>query len=203
MFYRFVRNVLASRTPRLERYLAKNNNNVLRLPWLREAFPNAAIVVPFRQPVQHASSLLKQHLRFTERQAGDRFSLQYMNWLGHFEFGRGHRPFDVGGFVGASEGTDATSLEYWIRYWTCVHGHILSEAPADAVFVRYEELCDSPLPTMRKLLKTADIDVEYAENAAAEISTAGGHLRPDGVDPSLEAKAQGIYDRLRERSAGL
>ena len=44
------------------RYISKNNLNIARLGYLLRLFPDARIVIPFRDPIQHAASLLKQHL---------------------------------------------------------------------------------------------------------------------------------------------
>ncbi|NMW21431.1 MAG: hypothetical protein HKK67_07330 [Chlorobiaceae bacterium] len=70
-----------------------NNNNILRLGSFRQAFPDALIIVPFREPVQQAISLLQQHTQFWAMHERDSFSRYYMEWLGHHEFGRTHRPF--------------------------------------------------------------------------------------------------------------
>ena len=65
------------------RYLSKNNNNLLRLPSIRRAFPNAHLIVPFRDPLHQASSLLTQHRRFSQQQRDDPFTRRYMTWLVH------------------------------------------------------------------------------------------------------------------------
>ena len=49
-------------------YLSKNNNNLLRLESIIKAFPNCLILIPFRDPVEQANSLLLQHQNFTEMQ---------------------------------------------------------------------------------------------------------------------------------------
>ena len=97
-----------------DRYLSKNNNNVLRLPSIRRAFPRAALLIPFRDPVQQARSLLTQHRRFGARQRESAFTLAYMQWLAHHEFGLDHRPFalpgsgaETGGGGDAGSGGDA------------------------------------------------------------------------------------------------
>ena len=46
------------------RYLSKNNNMILRLGGLADAWQNAIFLVPLRQPLQHAESMLNQHRRF-------------------------------------------------------------------------------------------------------------------------------------------
>ena len=49
-------------------YLSKNNNNLLRLESIIKAFPNCLILIPFRDPVQQANSLLTLHKNFTKIQ---------------------------------------------------------------------------------------------------------------------------------------
>jgi hypothetical protein len=100
-FRLFVRSVVnTADDPRQTRYLSKNNNNLLRLRYIRKAFPDARIIVPFRDPVQQASSLMNQHRLFCGRHEQDAFSLRYMNWLAHHEFGLGHKPFRFDGTRG-------------------------------------------------------------------------------------------------------
>jgi hypothetical protein len=84
-FKKHVRNILLSGDGLNQmRYLSKNNNNVLRLPYLQQCMPESQIIIPFREPLQHAVSLLNQHKHFSKLQSDDKFSLDYMNWLGHF-----------------------------------------------------------------------------------------------------------------------
>ena len=65
------------------RYLAKNNNHIMRLASLLNHFPTGYAVIPIREPLGHANSLLKQHKRWVERHRQDTFALDYMKWLGH------------------------------------------------------------------------------------------------------------------------
>ncbi len=50
------------------RYLAKNNNTLLRYASLSQYFPAMRTVVLFRQPIFHASSLMDMHLHFSAEQ---------------------------------------------------------------------------------------------------------------------------------------
>ena len=100
------------------RYLSKNNNHLLRLRSLARAFPDSVILIPVRDPLDHASSLLNQHRRFLE---SDAFTRSYMGWLGHYEFGATHRPF---AWDGAAIGGDPETLDYWLRQWTAAHQRI-------------------------------------------------------------------------------
>ena len=139
-----------------DRYLSKNNNNLLRLPSIRRAFPRAALLIPFRDPVQQARSLLAQHRRFGARQRESAFTLAYMQWLAHHEFGLDHRPFALPGGTdpgsgGSGSGTsghsgagdhsgasgeaaaaetagDPADLAYWLRQWTAAYGYLWRQA---------------------------------------------------------------------------
>ncbi|WP_170482457.1 sulfotransferase [Ruegeria arenilitoris] len=134
----FVASVL--RTGHTSRYLCKNNNNILRLSTIRSAFPNATILIPYRNPIDQASSLLRQHLRFKSLQQADSFTDSYMKWLVHHEFGGDHRAFAVG-----RESAYATdTLAYWVDQWLAVYGWLQKTAPKDALWVRYESLCEKP-----------------------------------------------------------
>ena len=121
-------------------YLSKNNNNILRLPLLREAFPQARILIPFRRPLQHANSLLTQHRRFCEQHAKDAFGRRYMTWLAHHEFGSDHRAFqwnDGDPIKGTPE-----QLDYWLELWLRTYRYLGDNAPKECRFVCYETLCE-------------------------------------------------------------
>ena len=55
------------------RYLSKNNQNINRIDLIKTNFPKSSILIPFRDPLQHAYSLLTQHKKFTKLQKNDNF----------------------------------------------------------------------------------------------------------------------------------
>ena len=69
------------------RYLSKNNQNIKRVELINSIFSNSKILVPFREPIQHAYSLLTQHKKFIDDAKNDKFISKYMKWIGHTEFG--------------------------------------------------------------------------------------------------------------------
>lgn len=125
-------------------YLSKNNNNIIRLSSIHEAFPDAVIIIPYRDPVQQSLSLLNQHLRFVEMHREDKFSRNYMKWLVHHEFGSDHRYFDVDETISTKS---LDSPDYWLDQWIKVYRYLLKNAQESDVlllFVDYEEMCDTP-----------------------------------------------------------
>ena len=131
------------------RYLSKNNNNILRLGSLVEAFPQATILIPFRQPQQQAYSLLRQHRMFRQRHTEDTFSRNYMSWLAHHEFGSDHRPFK---FAEQPAGVgDTDTIDYWLEAWIQAYTYVLAHLPEQAIPVCYETLCNSDSGTWEQL----------------------------------------------------
>lgn len=121
------------------RYVSKNNNNILRIGTLAAAMPDAQFLVPLRDPLTHAASLLNQHERFLNAEP---FVRDYMTWLGHHEFGATHRPF----LFGARPAGDPMTLDYWLRVWIAAYGALdTAEAgAANICFVPYEALSSDP-----------------------------------------------------------
>lgn len=180
-----------------ERYLSKNNNNILRLGSIGQVFPEAIILVPFRDPLQHAFSLLKQHRLFVKEQQEDPFTERYMTWLAHHEFGKAHRPF-IWPDAGETVNTDRDSLDYWLEQWINAHQYLLarySELSGRMRFVGYELICDQTDLVWQGLSsqlgipmgKTPDLRVRQVPTPALQ-------------NPGLLARAEHLYQRLDELS---
>lgn len=195
-FVRYVDHIVASAgDPARVRYLSKNNNNLLRLGTLRRAFPKAVILIPFRNPLQHANSLLGQQQRFTLRHREDRFSYDYMRWLAHHEFGLTHKPFrfraDEPALASAGTPDD---INYWLQLWCNTYRYVLDKLGEGMTPVCYETLCADPAGTLNPILARAAIDLT-ADSLHTEFS-----VSPDkpvtGVDRTLESEAITLYEQL-------
>jgi hypothetical protein len=152
-FSRHLRKVIAvdgDRSAGTSRYLSKNNANIGRLEILKRLFPDAILLIPFRDPIQHAASMLRQHLRFLEIHRHEPFTRKYMKDLGHLEFGALHRPLSFPGLGSIRERWDPESLDYWIGYWNLAFRHVLS-SPEEVSLLSYERLCRSGQAGLRDL----------------------------------------------------
>jgi hypothetical protein len=191
-YVRYVNAILAASDTPVQRYLSKNNNNILRLGALREAFPNALILIPFREPLQHAHSLLRQHARFSKLQSEQTFVLRYMTWLGHHEFGLDHRPFQFDGSARPPHAPDA--LDYWLYLWCDTYSWLERTKPKGAQFVCYEDLCTRP-EVWKRLAALADVAAEQDAGDPFKLSD----KPPSGdFDRKLADRAHAIYARLAE-----
>ena len=167
-----------------EVYLAKNNNAVLRLPSLLAQNPDMKVFVLVREPLEHAYSLYKQHLKFSEEQSEDPFVLTYMNWLGHHEFGQGQLPFDLG-VVGA--GRDREKLDFWLERW--VEYYSYAQGLGGVEFIRYEEFLARPSQVVERIAKATGININAEDIPVFEKTPEA----PSGFSPDLILMAQNVY----------
>ena len=149
-----------------QRYLSKNNLNYQRVELISSVFPNAQFLIPFREPLQHAYSLLKQHRRFCKLQKQDSFVLKYMDLLGHNEFGLNHIAWNP-----AQQYTDTFSINYWLEQWYMFYQNILKDKSKQSSLVSYSKLCKSQeyrqalvtelkLPELSTDFKLAQTDIQ-------------------------------------------
>lgn len=177
------------------RYLSKNNNSILRLPLLHQAFPEALIIIPFRDPLAQAASLLRLHQRFIKLQSDDPFIRQYMSYLGHHEFGLDHRPFQL--TPGHSNPYDPGTIDYWLQLWSDVYGWLAEQAPAGCVFVSYERLCRDTDAVWSALAERADIPADVVDADPVQERKPAGD--PPAAATKLVTAAGEIYARLEGR----
>ena len=189
---------LIMRRYKSDRYLSKNNNNILRIDDLLRSFPRATIFVPFRSPVQQAHSLLDQHRRFVANQKRDPFTLRYMTWLVHHEFGADHRPFDLE-IETSGTGGDAERIDYWLMQWIAAYRYLLREIrsnPNSLIPISYERLCGDTERVWGAVCRRTKI---RAEPIGGKIADRTGEIVHDAHPGNVEASCE-IYDGMTELS---
>lgn len=183
------------------RYISKNNLNIARISLLKRLFPESIVVVPFRQPVQHAASLLKQHENFSAIHRDDRFAAVYMKAIGHYEFGENLRPIDFESWLDDRRERDFLSLGFWLEYWLVAYRHLLAEADL-AHYVDYDALCAEPAAGLRLLASIVQIrDADAFVTAAKSIRAARPHnVDVAGISPRLLQDAETLYAELQMKA---
>lgn len=190
--------------PTRTRYVAKNNLLISRLTCIGEAVPDATILLPFRDPLQHAASLLRQHERFLAMHSGDPFARRYMAGIGHFDFGANLKPIDFGGWWSQRqrEPDAPRTLGFWIEYWIAAYQHVLqhvrTHGAAGGIPICFEQLnASADLGPLGAALQLED---GAALQARAPMLRAPSN-RPvdaDSVDRSLMESAQDTYRHLQQ-----
>ena len=156
------------------RYLSKNNNNYSRVKLIQSVFPNAVIIMPYRDPIQHAYSLFRQHKHFCKLQQKDPFILEYMNFLGHHEFGSNHKSW-----YSPEEYKDPFSINYWLEQWFLFYQNIIAEKSHNSIaLISYEELCEKS---------------ETSQNMIAKLNLSG--FKYDNFFKQSQKNISEIYDK--------
>ncbi|MEM6519696.1 MAG: sulfotransferase [Cyanobacteria bacterium P01_C01_bin.70] len=189
-------------SPDSTRYVSKNNANIARIRLLGALFPDAAIIIPFRHPLNHSASLLQQHLNFLSIHKTDSFALEYMQAIGHHDFGQNLCPIDFDGWLDRRQSQSAESIVFWLEYWIASYAHFLKEKSDFLSFLNYDSLCKNPEAGLK-----AAADAVRASDTKALVENARhiGRPRPKQIDTSafsksLLQKASRIYDDLKELS---
>lgn len=159
-FKDYVSNILISGdTADQLRYLSKNNNHVLRLDYLQKIMPRSYVIIPFREPLQHSNSLLNQHIHFSKMQQEDKFSLDYMNWLGHFEFGLNQKSFFLNDEETFREmGNYAkTDINFWLLNWKNYYRYVNEHYTENTIFFNHDRFCQDPALELSRLFNKLNI----------------------------------------------
>lgn len=140
-------------------YLAKNNNFILRYKSVRELNNDFIMVILYRDPLSHAASLLEKHRDYIKQQNEDPFILEYMNWLGHHEFGENQKPFV---FLNqeAHLPNDKKTMDYWLKTWINYYQYVLSLSHPNTIFIKYDSYCEDPKKTIEAILDKTGISTD-------------------------------------------
>ncbi len=186
------------------KYLAKNNNFILRYESIRKQNPKFKAILIFRNPVDHAKSLLKQHNNFIEKQTEDGFILKYMNWLGHHEFGLHHKHFALTTTNIGTENDKKDSLTFWLTIWINYYNYILKiyRPGQNLLLVHYQDLATNP-SRLRKVIGE-HIGIELAEE---HIKPFTKKMQPPKIETAINVtqtkEALEIYEKLKSNKITL
>jgi len=181
------------------RYLSKNNLNIARLAAPPPPLRRGTFLIPFRDPLQQAASMCRQHRRFSQLHDEDDFVREYMAAIGHHEFGRSLRPVNFDDWL--AEAPDPDGLPFWLRYWTAAYRFILRHADASTVLVSYARLTDEPPSALSRLAEALDLPAPVLVSQADRLETPRPHpVDPQAVPDPLHREAASVYDRLDQRA---
>lgn len=171
------------------RYISKNNQNIRRLAVISEIFPNSKILIPFRQPIQQAYSLLTQHKKFIKDSRKDKFISDYMYWIGHTEFGPNYAPIHDQDLLFGND----LDINHWLEQWYLTYKEILENYCNQKNFypICYETLCQVRHYWFENM-EILGINEKYDFTFKASIKD----INID-INNELNEKTQVIYDQLK------
>ena len=143
-------------------YLAKNNNFLLRYKSVREFNDSFIMVILYRDPLTHAASLMEKHNDYKKMQKEDPFVLEYMNWLGHYEFGENQKTF-IFNITEDSFQDDRASLDYWLKFWINYYSYVITIHHPNTILINYDAYCKNPKETIGTILQKTGINAELPD----------------------------------------
>ena len=175
-----------------ELYLSKNNNALLRLKSLMRFNTDLAVFMLIRNPLQHAYSLMVQHESFCIQQKTDPFVKEYMNWLGHHEFGESERPFIFNGKE--MQKNQEKDLDFWLERWVNYYQEV--EPFDNLFFILYEDFLQNPKGVLNLIQSKLSITLNHSG-----IKVFDKKDKPVKVkNTKLLAEANAIYNKLSKLS---
>ncbi len=192
-----------------KRYISKNNNNVTRLPLLSkicEEF-NGVIIIPIRDPIKTAVSSHRMHQRFVAMQNEDPFVLEYMNLLGHREFGKGLKWLQIGDKPFQPR-CPPSEIDCWLEYWNYLHLEIKNNASNQTFFVDFDAIRSDPLKNITSVLRPCGVVskrdqlVQMIINDATGKCSIGSFKSSENINMALRLKGEitGANKRLNSTS---
>ena len=181
-----------------EKYLTKNNNNILRLSSIRDNFPNSLVLIPFRDPINQSYSLMNQHILFSKIQKKNNFTKKYMSFLAHHEFGLIQKPFL---FDEAEEKKyfDKENINYWLEQWIYVYKNLSKNEfinSQNIIFICYEDIIKNPFELFNKIFDKTKNEIFQKLNFKT-FKHKTRDIAQLNQDKNLEEEAKNIYNNLR------
>ena len=183
------------------RYISKNNANCSRISVIKKIFPTSTILLPFREPLAHIGSLMKQHAQFSEMHQDDKFGQNYMRWLGHFDFGANFKPIDFDHWLNELESpANYQDENFWLSYWIAAYSNIIENQQQNVYLVDYDKLLSSPKEVLTNIadklkLKAPSRLVSCSDSIRSPTSKS---IKTDTIQPKLVQKAVALHRQLQE-----
>ena len=108
-----------------QRYLSKNNNNIFRIKYLLNQFPDAKIIVVIRNPIDLAFSSAKVHFKFLKYHEKIKDFSDELTELGHYEFGYQRRIFNLKNEFSSPSNLRFKTTKLYLNKYTELLDHIL------------------------------------------------------------------------------
>lgn len=183
------------------RLIIKNNNNHIRLNSLSDYFNYCDFLVIFRNPIYHSYSLLKTHKRFYKLQENDPYILEYMNLIGHREFGKGLKKFVYKDIL-IKNFYKPNSINYWLCNWINCYSWILSNKlykKKNVHLIQYEKLCrnESNLEDLYRLL---NLKLSNKNNLILKNKLSSKQKINLNIDSELKKLSIKIFNKLKKYS---
>ena len=150
----------------------------------------------FRNPVEHADSLLNQHLRFSGFQHDDDFIETYMDWLGHHEFGHNQKVFSFDNKPVIIE-YDKGTLDYWLSVWLNYYSYLLTLDDSAITLINYQDYLSNPKDVLVHLQNELKMEFDLSNVKPFKNNKT---IDASGCNKELLDATEKVYDQLKQKS---
>jgi hypothetical protein len=204
-FSEYLKRIIFLRRPKninKARYLSKNNANIARIPAIQEMFPKASILIPVREPKEHAVSLFRQHKNFSEKHGGESFTKKYMADIGHFEFGDLHKLIDFPEIDTLLADLNPEHSDYWLAYWLATYRYLNSLEGESIYFISYADLCENSESSLSRICQKLNIEAGEVQikGAAQGLKTMPSRRGDYHFSETLAQQADELYKELLQKA---
>ncbi len=183
------------RLQRKKGLVIKNNNNHIRIDKLSKYFKASNFIILFRNPIEHATSLLNTHKRFCEFQKKDPYITKYMDLLGHYEFGMNSFNFQYGLHNPLYILYKKEDINFWLKQWINAYSWLLKYSKkkrSNVHYISYSKICNDTT-YVQKMYKDLEINFPDKYNI---YSRNNKPISKIDFSKELLEKAFDIYTRL-------
>ena len=143
----------------------------------------------------------RQHERFLQIHEEDDFMRDYMEAIGHHEFGKGLKPVNFGGWLQDSP-PDPGDLEFWLRYWTAAYRFVLEHTGEGTCLISYRRLTNEPEMALSQSADTLSLPQNLLRSQSDRLRSPRSHqVNEDDVPARLREEAYGIFQQLDQKSS--
>ena len=180
------------------KFIIKNNNNHLRLEQLCNFFKDDLFIILFRDPLYHSISLQNTHEKICKAQKQDPFILDYMNLIGHREFGLNQKPFNYGNNRSLTNSIfdSKDKVNYWLISWINAYSWLYEFAKTNKtnnlLIVSYEDICEERSKKLDDIFERSNLK-KYKKFTLKNKNI----INKNNFDNALKNKAYEIYKNIR------
>tara|TARA_B000000609_G_C24154562_1_gene339613 strand:+ start:130 stop:1167 length:1038 start_codon:yes stop_codon:yes gene_type:complete len=173
----------------------KNNNNHIRIEKLAKYFKDSNFIILFRNPIDHSNSLFNTHKRFCELQKEDPYITNYMNLIGHYEFGINAFNFDYGLNSPPNKIENKEDINFWLQQWINAYEWLLEYSKKkrnNVHFISYSKICNDSI-YIQKMYKDLKLNFPDKYNISSRLKN---EIPKKQFSRDLLKKAFNIYSKL-------
>ena len=127
------------------RYLSKGNYNIFRIRYIKKIFPNAKIIICFRDPIETSISSIKVHKKFLDLSKKNKYFDTRLNFMCHFEFGE-KRKSVAETYQNSSFKHFNQEQYYYLKQWYKIYEMVLNDYKDldNIIFINNKTILEKP-----------------------------------------------------------